>query len=306
MAASSDPQAKIDRADKHIRALARMILAFRKLAYTVEAQPGFWREPVSGTNVDEVVILAQATEDPPSLEWGPIIGDIAHGLRSALDQVAWSLSVAYQATLGNQPPPDPIPRSNRWRNIAFPICRNGKDWGNLWGTKMWAADPALKTVLERFQPYFCGKNPPDREPLAVLEELWNIDKHRHLHLVNATIELRDVFSVEPFPDAGNIEFEVISKRAPGELISPTEIGRARVVRRPDGTLTEPVVQVYTSPDSSETTLMPIKAVSLPQVYMYPDLAVDVAFGQGAPAYGGGVLKTLRSIRKTAQNIVSAV
>jgi hypothetical protein len=305
MAAPSDPQAKLERADKHIRALARMILAFRKEAYRVEAQPAFWSEP-GGSSGDEVIIFAQATEDPPSLKWGPLIGDIAHGLRSALDQVAWSLSVAYQATLGNAPPPDPIPPGDRWRSIAFPICRDAKNWGSAWGNKMWAADPALMAVLERFQPYFGGKNPPDREPLAVLDELWNIDKHRHLHLVNATITLRDVFSVEPFPSAGYIEFEVISKRAPGPLIGPTELGRARMVRRPDGTLTEPVVPVYASPDSSETILMPIKAVSLPQVYMYPNLAVDVAFGQGAPAYGGSVLKTLRSIRKTVQNIVSAV
>lgn len=224
-----------------------------------------------------------------------------HGLRSALDQAAWSLSVAYQATLGNQPPPDPIPRSNRWRNIAFPICRNTNDWGNLWATKMWAADPALMTVLEPFQPYFSEKNPADREPLAVLEELWNIDKHRHLHLVNSTIELRDVVSTKPFPGIPDIAFEVISKTAPGQLVGPTEIGRARMVRRPDGRLTAPIA---TGPDGEMSP--GLIAINLPQVHMNPDLAVDVAFDQGAPAYGGSVLKTLRSIHKTVQNIVAAV
>jgi hypothetical protein len=300
-----DSQAKLEQADKHIRALARMVLAFRKQAYRVEAQPAFWSEPI-GSSPDEVIIFAQATEDPPSLKWGPLIGDIAHGLRSALDQVAWGLSVDYRASLGDQPPSYPIPTSSQWRDIAFPICRDPGRWEAVWRKKMWAADPALKTVLEKFQPCFGGKNPTDREPLAVLDELWNIDKHRHLHLVNATIELRDVLSAEPFPGAPHIEFEVISKLAPGRLLGPAEIGRARIVRRPDGSLSDMTVQVYTSPDSSETTPMPIIATSLPQMHMNPDLAVDVAFDQGAPAYGGSVLKTLRSLRKAVQNVIVAV
>ncbi|HXN39049.1 MAG TPA: hypothetical protein VN892_13500 [Solirubrobacteraceae bacterium] len=300
--AASDPQAKIDRADKHIRALARMILAFRKQAYVVEAQPAFWSEPlVGGGSADVLIIFAAATEQPPSLLWGPVIGDIVHGLRSALDQVAWNLSVAYQATRGITPPPDPIPPGDRWRDIAFPICRRSQGWNSLWGSKMWAADPALRAAFERFQPYFSGKNPADREPLAVLDELWNIDKHRHLHLVNSTIELRDVISTKPFPGIPDIAFEVISKTAPGPLVGPTEIGRARMIRRPDGRLTAPIA---TGPDGEMSP--GIIATSLPQVHMNPDLAVDVAFDQGPPAYGGSVLKTLRSIRKTVQNIVSAV
>lgn len=285
MAASSDPQAKIDRADIHIRALARMIHAFRKQAYRVGAQPAMWVEPPTIENALQVVIFAEATEDPPSLEWGPIIGDIAHGLRSALDQVAWGLSVDHQATLGKLPPPDPIPRRDPWRSVSFPICLSRRDWSSQWGNKLWGADPALMAVLERFQPFHAGKNAPDREPLAVLDELWNIDKHRHLHLVNATIELRDVFSVKPFPGMPDLAFEVISKRAPGPLVGPTEIGRARPIDRPG---------------------IQTPRTNAPQVFMNPDLAVDVAFDQGAPAYGGSVLKTLRSIRKTAQNIVSAV
>jgi hypothetical protein len=285
MAEPSDPQAKIDRADKHIRALARMVGAFRKKAYSVSVQPAMWVEPPTMQNALQVVISAEATEDPPSLEWAPIIGDIVHGLRSALDQVAWGLSVDHQATLGNSPPPDPIPRRDPWRSVSFPICLSRSDWPSQWRNKLWAADPALMAVFERLQPFYAGKNTPDREPLAVLDELWNIDKHRHLHLVNATIVLRDVLSVKPFPGLPDLDFEVISKRAPGPLVGPTEIGRARPIDRPG-------VQT--------------PRTNLPQMFMNPDLAVDVAFDQGAPAYGGSVLKTLRSLRKTTQNIVSAV
>ena len=68
-----------------------------------------------------------------------------------------------------------------------------------------------------------------------------------------------------------------------------------MLRGPDGRLTGPFND---GPG--------IIATSLPQVHMNPDLAIDVAFDQGAPAYGGSALKTLRSIRKTTQNIVAAV
>jgi hypothetical protein len=139
--------------------------------------------------------------------------------------------------------------------------------------------------LQGLQPYVTGPQAPNREPLAVLDELWNIDKHRHLHLVNATIELRDVISVEAIPGIPRIEFEIVSKRAPGPLKGPAEIGRARPVDRPG-------VQT--------------PRTNLPQVFMYPDLAVDVAFDQGAPAYGGSVLKTLRSLSKTVGAIIDAV
>ena len=280
-----DPQAKLDRADKHIRALARMVNAFRKQAYRVGAQPAMWTEPPTRENALRVIIFAEATEDPPSLIWGPIIGDIVHNLRSALDQTAWGLSVDYQATLGNHPPPDPIPPKDPWRAISFPICTRSTQWPSAVRRKLWAVDPALLASLQGLQPYITGPQAPDREPLAVLEELWNIDKHRHLHLVNATIELRDVFSTEPFGEDLRIDFEVISKRAPGPLVGPTEIGRARPIDRPG---------------------IQTPRTNLPQMFMNPDLAVDVAFDQGAPAHGGSILQTLRSLRKTVKAILAAI
>ncbi|MEP6815737.1 MAG: hypothetical protein ABI873_09325 [Marmoricola sp.] len=40
--------------------------------------------------------------------------------------------------------------------------------------------PAALTVIEDLQPY--QAKDPAAHPLHVLTELWNIDKHRHLHL----------------------------------------------------------------------------------------------------------------------------
>ena len=62
--AASDPQAKLERADKHIRELARMIRAFREKAYSVSVQPAMWVEPPTQQNAMQVVIRAEAAEDP--------------------------------------------------------------------------------------------------------------------------------------------------------------------------------------------------------------------------------------------------
>jgi hypothetical protein len=41
---------------------------------------------------------------PAVEEWGPIIGDVVHNLRSALDHLVWQLTIANGHT-----PPNPIP-----------------------------------------------------------------------------------------------------------------------------------------------------------------------------------------------------
>jgi hypothetical protein len=282
-----DPRAKTDRADVHVSDLANRVVAFANKAYRVHMEQDFWSEP---DPQGLVIIWAEADRDPPLLEWGPIIGDIVHGYRSALDQLVWGLSVDYQATLGVAPPRGRIPYGNAWRKIGFPICLGSDAWKSAKTAQLWAIDPAHLAVLKGLQPFETGKNAPEREPLAVLQELWNIDKHRHLHLVNATVELTDVLTVNPFPDLADphglmdVEFEIVSKRAPGPLEGRTEIGRARMVRKPGGLI----------------------AVNFPQMHMNPSMAIDPSFDQGYPAYGGRVLHTLSEIGKTVEAILAAL
>lgn len=287
-----DPRAKIDRANENLDALTERVVTFANDAYTVEAEPNDWIDGAPQSEQGHILIWAEASRDPPAREWGPIIGDIVHGFRSALDQIAWSLSVSYKATFGVSPPADPIPRGDPWRNIWFPVCLAPKAWQAACANQLWAVDPSLLPVLEALQPYVTGQHAPEREPLAVLQELWNIDKHRHLHLVNETIELDNVLTFEPDPEdphspASSISFDVISQRAPGPLEGRTEIGRARLIppKMPPGS---------------------IFILSHPQHYMDPRIAVDPAFEQGAPAYGGRVLHTLSQISEAIEAILAAV
>jgi hypothetical protein len=296
MSSQPDARAKIERADTNINTLEGLIRTFAAQAYKVDVA---YRIDVYGDIRDDpldppvglVIIFAKAFMEPPSLDWGPIIGDIGHGYRSALDQLIWALSVEHQATLGVIPTADPIPTGDPWRSIAFPICVRDTQWPPAVRNQLWAINQTLVEPIKKLQPFYRGQHSiPEREQLNVLQELWNIDKHRHLHLINVSVELGDVLPITPFeglPDTGS--WEVVSRRAPGplddggELEGYTEIGRVNHVPVPGGLL----------------------GFTLPEMHMDPRIAVDVAFDQGAPAYGLPVLQLLRDIGKTVEGIVSA-
>jgi hypothetical protein len=269
--ARTDAQLKLARAQKHFRTLNDLVVAFTADAYRVELENDW-------PNSRDIIIWAEAAKAPRSLDWGPLIGDVAHNLRSALDNAVWALSDSG----AKGPAPNPVPPRSRWRWVAFPVVLDSKNWDGRAGKDLWALDPAQVAIFKELQPFYTGQQAPNREPLAVLDELWNIDKHRHLHLVNATVELRDVLSVSPFPGAPNVEFEVVSKRAPGPLVGRAEVGRAQLI--PGEVL----------------------AMTLPEVHMDPRIAVDVAFDQGPPAHGGLLLHSLGQMGETVDEIIAAL
>jgi hypothetical protein len=264
-----DAEAKVARAQEHFRTLDDLVVAFSAEAYRVELENDW-------TDSGDVIVFVEAVREPPALDWGPLIGDVVHNLRSALDNVIWALSDSG----ARGPAPNPVPRKGPWRNVVFPVVLDSADWKSRVGLNLWALDTAQVAVLKKLQPFFTGQQAPDREPLAVLDELWNIDKHRHLHLVNATLELREVGSSPPFPGAPNVEFEIVSKRAPGPVEGRTEIGRARLI-----------------PGE-------VKAMNMPEMHMNPSVPVDVAFDQGPPAHGGLLLHSLGQMGQTVESIIT--
>jgi hypothetical protein len=291
MSASSNPQAKIDRARENLDVLDKRIRDFAHNTYTVDIQGQWLTEPTESwksRKEGDWIIWAHASADPPEREWGAIIGDVVHGLRSALDQLAWGLSVAHQATLNVTPPSGLILQGDPWRSVWFPICKSPSAWDHgAVPTQLQFIDQGLLAVLKPLQPFMTGQNAPDREPLAMLQELWNIDKHRHLHLVNTTIELVELIPISPpsfsTPDFPDIEFEVTWKRPPGPLVGHQQIGRARM--KPH---------------------LILKGMTSAQPFVYPYPAIDVAFDQGHPAYGGSLLHTLRDCANAVQANVDAV
>ncbi len=145
----------------------------------------------------------------PSPAWGVWLGEIAHNLRSALDNTITVL------TLRNGAFP--------MRDNAFPVCLKQSEWRNR-VRKKWPAEGPLANVsradfdlIEGLQPYQgvdLSRDPDGatRKPLAALTQVNNADKHAALHAAVACLvphaEQR-LLSIEP-----EMPVEVVWRREP--------------------------------------------------------------------------------------------
>ena len=106
---------------------------------------------------------------PPPQDLSLIIGDCLYNLRAALDYLAWQLVLAHRG------------RPNH--RTQFPIYDTRltpKGRSRRIEPEGGVDAPAL-AVLESLQPYQRGHD-AQTHPLAVLQRLSNIDKHRQLHI----------------------------------------------------------------------------------------------------------------------------
>src|SRR3990172_1324265 len=178
-----DFSAKLERALVHVANLADAIQGFIDGgAYAIEID--------SDSKAFEYILRGRVHKDTPSREWGLFIGDAVNNLRSALDNLIWQLTVLEKGPA----PDDPLPFGSEWRDVRFPIIIRPASWAKAARKNLWGVRPSLRADIEALQPFVTGKNAPEREPLAVLEELWNIDKHRHLHLAQCFVGLENILS----------------------------------------------------------------------------------------------------------------
>lgn len=156
----------------------------------------------------QVFVLHGAPPVPAS--WGPLVGDIVHNLRSALDHMAWQLVIASGRT-----PKRP--------NTSFPVRTTSPGPGETGPTIRPGIHPALQTLLIEEQPYarFAvadGLN-PRKSPLALIVELNNLDKH---------VDLIPVVSMPEFSSwSVPLDVNVQWLGYPGPLTDGDEVGRLR-------------------------------------------------------------------------------
>ncbi len=121
----------------------------------------------------------------PSPEIAVLAGEIVYHLRSALDHLAFELVKAN---------PMGVVLPAKWqRNCRFPLCIAIPKEGNpptpvrlplpfnFFAKLLPGITVQAFTFIEALQPYNEGSGPLQ---LGWLEQLANIDKHRHLHIVN--------------------------------------------------------------------------------------------------------------------------
>jgi hypothetical protein len=94
------------------------------------------------------------------------VGDCLQNLRSALDYLVWELVLSAKNT------PD--------KKNMFLVCLTAKSFQDAQSARLHGVDPGAVALIESIQPYHDGQ--PSATSLAILDELTNINKHRHLLL----------------------------------------------------------------------------------------------------------------------------
>ncbi len=159
--------AKIARARSELRLLRAEIAAFCQ-----DRARLIVRELV-GHGEERWVYRGDVSKAP--IEWSIRAGEVAYNLRSALDHLVWQLVKANDK--------NPCSRN------AFPIqgTRNKK----IFAKRLLGVSPDVKDYIASVQPYHpeatTSGDPLGQvaEGLSLLNEICNVDKHRHLVVANA-------------------------------------------------------------------------------------------------------------------------
>jgi hypothetical protein len=195
---------KIGRARYQIQDLDERFRAFaEERAYNV----GSDYTPLSNSDLGHYVFRIEKPR-VPNREWGVLVGEVVHNLRSALDQAVYAASVSPS-------------RANE-----FPVCRNPDEWEGRSSKLLTGVPPSAVKVIHDAQPF--RQREVERHEFLLLHGMWNHDKHRLLHTTALVVgEPRP--QVVPLADVAEIvQVEWLSE--------PLEEHRevARVTIRPSG------------------------------------------------------------------------
>jgi hypothetical protein len=151
-------RAKLRRADEHRRAYDELFHAY------LESDPygiTFEFDPESGWHT----FRWSVDPEPPLEDLALIFSDILGNLRSTLDYLVWQL------VLSNGQKPG--------RRNAFPIVKREDDWPVQGGVALRGVPEEWAGLIEAMQP-FQRYERPELHPLAILEHVNNLSKHRFL------------------------------------------------------------------------------------------------------------------------------
>jgi hypothetical protein len=154
---------KLSRGIHHRNEANRLTRAF------VKAKPYALRVEFDDATGDKRWVVDRVLRPPP-LGISIAVADSIYNLRSALDHLA------YRLVLANASQPT--------KRTAFPLCDTPDKWQSCWKSKTKGmSDPAI-ALIKSYQP--CFQTHPHRAKWASwLDNLCNLDKHRHLYITLA-------------------------------------------------------------------------------------------------------------------------
>lgn len=206
---------KLERSLEHLNALNQA----RDRAFKAETQIDFTVRGELNSQGNRLLIIVDEVQDLPTVEWGIVIGDAVHCLRSALDQMVYGLAT------------DPT------RFCAFPICDTAKEWAIEAPAMVYSVPEEVVALIDRMQPYHRGDAAGDH-PLALLRKLSNLDKHRTI----PTTALTPMTAEADITPKQGIEWHSDIRLKGGRPLEPDAVIAEIDIRRDDSGL-EPQMNV---------------------------------------------------------------
>lgn len=202
---------KLDRAELHCNAINAAAKEYAEVYLPNAIRERLTRFPLDSLNEDWQPILWDNVTLPP-LQWGVVLGEFVHDIRSALDQLIWSLVRANGGSPGIHTRFPATESEAKWRDDVTERDITVHGLPPTYGL----SDEAFALVCD-FQPF---NRMPRRKavsaPFYKLVRLSNEDKHRTLHLAAAYATAAPV-SLRITPP-GYIRFVKIRKPKPRIVI----------------------------------------------------------------------------------------
>lgn len=252
-----------------------------------------WRGALAGPfAAREVRLTGRVRRGPPSQRAGLLVADAVNNLRSALDHAVWRLSVQSAS------PPFPVPRrgsGSEWRSVAWPIALEERSWHSMAARRLRFVDRQVWPEVERLQPFRRRTTEPERDEFAILDELWNVYKHRHLPLTQVWVGLGRAASLlnrvqvfdAPRGYADGLRkqlrehaYEIVLATGRQPFTDGVELGTVREAKPPYSWC--------------------------PEVHLDAHLLVEVSFEEGPPAYGAPVQGALKQLRNAVGGAIKAI
>jgi hypothetical protein len=169
--------AKLDRAEEHRQAFDDLFDEFHASnPYSILSE----YDPKTGWHSLRWNVL----EELPLQRLGLLFGDMISNLRTTLDYLVWQLVLAGGSRPG--------------RRTGFPVVRNDKDWEVQSRAALRGLAPEWVAEIEARQPFQLQQ--PAFHPLAILDHVNNLNKHRFLPVAVLSVEhLGLLINVEPVP-----------------------------------------------------------------------------------------------------------
>lgn len=160
---------KLKRAEVHIGNLEREVTRFCNLKpYSVRVQEG--TDQATGRRIGRLIATRTPGVLDPNAEWVLLAGEAIYQLRSALDHLICQLVVlnGQSSKVANS------------RRHQFPIFEVAQRYAHKAGRMIDGVSHAVADMIAKEQPYARSPHAPRSDPLWILQDLNNTDKHRSI------------------------------------------------------------------------------------------------------------------------------